>query len=602
LAGLDLSHPALQSYADDLRTLQSRFRDLTALDHGATAAAVRGGGFSDALDWYQGSAGLFADPAELDRHRAQAGRFLLRGTRWESGGGADPGTDTVSLSPLAMRVPDLADRTEGGMVAEDGLAAGPDAGTGAGPGAAGDPPRGGFGLFEDIAEALGLPGGETPAPLASPGPTSSPFASSPFASSPFASPPERPPLADAPPPPAVPHLSAGGGAFAALPEVPASVFPVFPAPPSGAQPSEWPEVSDFPALAGLDPDLPAVAPLSQNGGTPHQSPHATPPTTAAAAARPPAFRPEGPASPVTAAPVPGNKSQKDQDGVTGWDRESAASKPIQDAVDHYLGQGYALTFAVAMAAQEVRESRGNPLANAMPKENAYGLYQWHPGRRKGIKDGTGIDVETERDPNKHRDAALWELTSTPYYRVALAQMQSASTFHDAARAAAYYFEYGAGAHPGLPLDAAVRAEADERGAIAERVAEAYAERTHTTLPPALMGRSGQPVTSRKDLARDYPLSRQPPQPSQPSDQDKPWWRRALERMAPGMSAGMTLLGDATPLPLPRNDPGRQGSAPAGGHFTVDPLVVSVRNDEGREIGRQLVPIRGVTTPTPWGLG
>lgn len=74
------------------------------------------------------------------------------------------------------------------------------------------------------------------------------------------------------------------------------------------------------------------------------------------------------------------------------------------AVDFWMSQGYTRAQAAAWAAQEQRESSGNPNAR---NAGHYGLYQWSEERRAKILAGLGIDVATA-SIDEQRRAAAWE--------------------------------------------------------------------------------------------------------------------------------------------------------------------------------------------------
>lgn len=78
-----------------------------------------------------------------------------------------------------------------------------------------------------------------------------------------------------------------------------------------------------------------------------------------------------------------------------------------DAVDFWVSQGYPRDVAAGIAANEVRESGGNPGAIG-DNGAARGLYQWHPDRVAKIKASTGIDV-TSASADDQRRAAAWEI-------------------------------------------------------------------------------------------------------------------------------------------------------------------------------------------------
>lgn len=74
------------------------------------------------------------------------------------------------------------------------------------------------------------------------------------------------------------------------------------------------------------------------------------------------------------------------------------------ALDFWMSQGYTREQAAGWAANEQRESSGNPSAR---NGNHFGLYQWSSDRRAKILAGLGIDVATA-SADEQRRAAAWE--------------------------------------------------------------------------------------------------------------------------------------------------------------------------------------------------
>lgn len=74
------------------------------------------------------------------------------------------------------------------------------------------------------------------------------------------------------------------------------------------------------------------------------------------------------------------------------------------ALEFWMNQGYSRDQAAGWAANEQRESSGNPGAR---NGNHFGLYQWSSARRAKILAGVGIDVATASADDQRR-AAAWE--------------------------------------------------------------------------------------------------------------------------------------------------------------------------------------------------
>lgn len=86
-ATLDLSHPELQGFSQDLARMQQQMEDLLRLGRGATAQAARNVHHIGGLDMHSSEADrdyawetVYADPAQRARLRAQAESYILRGT------------------------------------------------------------------------------------------------------------------------------------------------------------------------------------------------------------------------------------------------------------------------------------------------------------------------------------------------------------------------------------------------------------------------------------------------------------------------------------------------------------------------------------------
>lgn len=93
--------------------------------------------------------------------------------------------------------------------------------------------------------------------------------------------------------------------------------------------------------------------------------------------------------------------------IRGRYKGSTSSQSPKDSVDFWVSQGYPRDVADGIAANEQRESGGNPNATG-DNGLAHGLYQWHPDRIAKIKAGTGIDVTTAGADDQRR-AAAWEI-------------------------------------------------------------------------------------------------------------------------------------------------------------------------------------------------
>lgn len=84
---LDLSHPELQTMAQDIRQMQNRFEELGRVGRGATATAFRhvqrAGGGADPLAWQFAAGHVFPDDDARAHHTATVGRYIFSGTRWQ---------------------------------------------------------------------------------------------------------------------------------------------------------------------------------------------------------------------------------------------------------------------------------------------------------------------------------------------------------------------------------------------------------------------------------------------------------------------------------------------------------------------------------------
>lgn len=93
--------------------------------------------------------------------------------------------------------------------------------------------------------------------------------------------------------------------------------------------------------------------------------------------------------------------------VPGEAKLASSSQSSKDSMEFWVSQGYPRDVAAGIAANEQRESNGNP--NAIGDNGAArGLYQWHPDRVAKIKAGIGIDV-TSASADDQRRAAAWEI-------------------------------------------------------------------------------------------------------------------------------------------------------------------------------------------------
>lgn len=90
-AELDLSHPELKGMADDIGRMQANFEELKKVGRGATAAAVRKGGYDNFIEWEQGNARQFPDEKQRRNHRNAVGGYINQGTRWDGGGSSGGG-------------------------------------------------------------------------------------------------------------------------------------------------------------------------------------------------------------------------------------------------------------------------------------------------------------------------------------------------------------------------------------------------------------------------------------------------------------------------------------------------------------------------------
>lgn len=76
------------------------------------------------------------------------------------------------------------------------------------------------------------------------------------------------------------------------------------------------------------------------------------------------------------------------------------------AFQFWKSQGYTDAQAAGWVSNMMAESGGNPNARG-DSGKAHGLFQWHPDRRRGILEGTGIDVSSASMEDQLR-AAAWE--------------------------------------------------------------------------------------------------------------------------------------------------------------------------------------------------
>lgn len=86
LSELDLSHPELKDFADDIKRLQANFEALRSLGRagvGGVAREVARGRYRDVFDWYRRHGEQFrGDEAEQARHFRTVGGYVTYGTRW----------------------------------------------------------------------------------------------------------------------------------------------------------------------------------------------------------------------------------------------------------------------------------------------------------------------------------------------------------------------------------------------------------------------------------------------------------------------------------------------------------------------------------------
>ncbi len=94
LSELDFSHPELKDLEDDIDRLQDNFKELQKVGRGATAAAVRQGGYDDVISWHAGYGRQFPDAKQRQNHFDAVSNYTTQGTRWGAPppGGNPPGT------------------------------------------------------------------------------------------------------------------------------------------------------------------------------------------------------------------------------------------------------------------------------------------------------------------------------------------------------------------------------------------------------------------------------------------------------------------------------------------------------------------------------
>lgn len=96
LKDVDLSHPELRKFADDLKIIEKRMVDLANVGRGTTARVAReiisgaGGPLQAVLSWQTEMERRFPDHAQRNRVMANAGRYLFAGTSLSSGAPTPP--------------------------------------------------------------------------------------------------------------------------------------------------------------------------------------------------------------------------------------------------------------------------------------------------------------------------------------------------------------------------------------------------------------------------------------------------------------------------------------------------------------------------------
>lgn len=153
----------------------------------------------------------------------------------------------------------------------------------------------------------------------------------------------------------------------------------------------------------------------------------------------------------------------------------AMDAAAKDAFKFWTSHGLSPAAAAGMVAQEQAESGFNPGARG-DNGSAGGSFQWHGDRRQAILAGTGIDVWAEKDANKQREAALWELNNTE--KAAGDRIRNSANSGEAGANGSLYFE-----RPGDSAgQAAIRA-----GIARQRYQQFYADQpdSKTPAPPAL---------------------------------------------------------------------------------------------------------------------
>ena len=80
---LDLSHNELKPFAEDIKRLQSNFEELKKVGRGETAAAVRAGKYPDFMAWEKGNARQFPGEKQRQGHVNAVSNYLAQGTRWQ---------------------------------------------------------------------------------------------------------------------------------------------------------------------------------------------------------------------------------------------------------------------------------------------------------------------------------------------------------------------------------------------------------------------------------------------------------------------------------------------------------------------------------------
>jgi len=91
LSEIDFSHAELKPLAEDIKQLQDNFEELKKTGRGATAAAVRRGGYEDVMQWHKGYNRQFPDEKQRQNHLNTVSNYVSQGTSWAGSQSPDSG-------------------------------------------------------------------------------------------------------------------------------------------------------------------------------------------------------------------------------------------------------------------------------------------------------------------------------------------------------------------------------------------------------------------------------------------------------------------------------------------------------------------------------